>query len=62
MKNWKRFGRERSCCNSKVLSRHSPGGTEENYEKLSQDNLFPCRDLNCGTAEYETGAFHTSNC
>jgi hypothetical protein len=31
--NWKGFGRK--------LSRHSPGGIEEKYEKLNQDNRSP---------------------
>jgi hypothetical protein len=33
MTNWKGFGRKRSWPNFKVLSRHSPGGTEKNHEK-----------------------------
>jgi hypothetical protein len=33
MMNWKGFGRKQWWNNFKVLSRHSPGGTEENYEK-----------------------------
>jgi hypothetical protein len=31
MMNWKGFGRKRPWPNSKVLSRHSPGGTEYNH-------------------------------
>jgi hypothetical protein len=30
--NWKGFGSRRSLPNFKVLSRYSPGGTEENLE------------------------------
>jgi hypothetical protein len=33
MMNLKAFGRKRSWPKFKVLSRHSPGGTEENHEK-----------------------------
>jgi hypothetical protein len=36
MMNWKGFGRRRSWPNFNVLSRHSPGGTEKNYEKICQ--------------------------
>jgi hypothetical protein len=32
MMNWKGFGRKWLCPNFKVLSRHSPGGTEDNHE------------------------------
>jgi hypothetical protein len=35
MMNWKGLGRERSWLNLKLLSRHLPGGTEENKEKNS---------------------------
>jgi hypothetical protein len=37
MMNWKGFGRKRSWPNFKVLSRHSPGRTEENHEN-NQDS------------------------
>jgi hypothetical protein len=33
MMNWKGFGRKWSRPNFKVLSWHSPGGTEENHEE-----------------------------
>jgi hypothetical protein len=33
MANIKRFGKKWSWPNFKVISQHSPGGTEENYEK-----------------------------
>jgi hypothetical protein len=33
MLNWKEFGRKWLRPNFEVLSRHSPGGTEENHEK-----------------------------
>jgi hypothetical protein len=45
MINWEGFGRRRSWPNLKVLSLHSPGGTEANYEN-SQDGRSPGRDLN----------------
>jgi hypothetical protein len=32
MMNLKGFGRKWLCPNFKVLSRHSPGGTEDNHE------------------------------
>jgi hypothetical protein len=32
---WKGFGRKRSCPYFKELLRHSPGGNEENHEKIS---------------------------
>jgi hypothetical protein len=31
--NWKEFGGKQSWVNSKVLFRHSPGGTEKNHRK-----------------------------
>jgi hypothetical protein len=31
MKNWKGFGRKQLWPNFKVISRYSPGGTEENH-------------------------------
>jgi hypothetical protein len=37
----------------KVLSRHLPGGTEENHGNLSQDSRSPGRDLNSEPSEYE---------
>jgi hypothetical protein len=40
--------------NSKALSRHSPGGTEEN-KSLSHGSRSPCRDLNQGPPGYESG-------
>jgi hypothetical protein len=51
--SWKGFGRKRPWPNFKVLSHHSPGGTEENCENLSQDSRSPSRDLNLGLPEYE---------
>jgi hypothetical protein len=39
MMNWKGFDRKRSWPNFKGLSRHSPGGTEENHEKLNHGRL-----------------------
>jgi hypothetical protein len=58
MLNWKGFGRYRSLPNYKALSRHSPGGTEENHEKR-QSGLSPGRDLNLGSPEYEAGVLTT---
>jgi hypothetical protein len=44
--------------NFKVLSRHLPGGTEENNQK-PQDNRSPGQDLNPGTPENEAGVLTT---
>jgi hypothetical protein len=33
MMNWKGFGRKKMCFNFKVLSWHSPGGTNKNHKK-----------------------------
>jgi hypothetical protein len=38
MMNWNGFGRKRSLPNFKILSRHSPGWTEENHKNLNQDS------------------------
>jgi hypothetical protein len=43
----------------KVLSRHLPGGTEENDENLSQNCRSPGRDLSPGPPEYEAGVLTT---
>jgi hypothetical protein len=53
MMDWKRFVRKLSRPNFKVLSRHSPGGTEINPENLSQDSWFSDRDMNSECPEYE---------
>jgi hypothetical protein len=37
----------------KVLSRHLPGGIEENYKNLSKDSRSVDRDLNKGLPKYE---------
>jgi hypothetical protein len=52
MMNWKGFGRKQSWHNFRVVCWRSPGGTEENHEKLSQDSRSPCLDLNPGPPEY----------
>jgi hypothetical protein len=41
MLNLKRFGKKWSWPNFEVLSRHLPGGTEENSENFNQDNRSP---------------------
>jgi hypothetical protein len=41
-KNLEGYGR----CIIEALSRHLPGGTEENHEILSHDSLWPGRDSN----------------
>jgi hypothetical protein len=45
--------------NFKVLSRHSPGETEESHEKFNQDTRSPGRDLNTWSFEYEAGVLTT---
>jgi len=41
MVNWKGFGRKRWWPNFKILSRHSPEGTEENHENIKKDIRSP---------------------
>jgi hypothetical protein len=36
------------------LSKHLPGGTEENHENLSQDSWCPARDSNPARPKYES--------
>jgi hypothetical protein len=43
----------------KALSRHLSGGTEENYEYISQDNWSPYQALNPGPPKYEAGVLTT---
>jgi hypothetical protein len=59
MINWKGFDRKRSWPNFKILSRHSPGRTEENRKTIriagrwgrSQDaNHSTRRSVRCGVA------------
>jgi hypothetical protein len=38
-----------------VVSRHSPGGTEESHENLIQGSYSPDRDLNAAPTEHEVG-------
>jgi hypothetical protein len=54
MTNCKGFGRKRAWPDFKVLSRHSPGGSEENYENR-QDSLSAGRDLNPEPPKYVAG-------
>jgi hypothetical protein len=53
------FGGKRSWPNFKILSRHSPGGTEENTKNIIQDSRSPDRDLNPGPLENEVGGLTT---
>jgi hypothetical protein len=55
--NWKGFGIKRSWPNFKVLSRLSPGGTEENNENLNQDNRSTGQRI--GPPEHEAGMLTT---
>jgi hypothetical protein len=59
MMNWKIYVRKRSWPNCKVPSRHLPGGSEENHENLSQDNLPLGVDFNPGLPKYEAGVLPT---
>jgi hypothetical protein len=52
MMNWKRFGSKKSWPNYKVLSRHSPGRTTENHEKVNQDSRSPEPKSVPGRPEY----------
>jgi hypothetical protein len=38
--NWKGFVRKRSWPSFKVQSQHSPGGSDENHEKLGEISSF----------------------
>jgi hypothetical protein len=55
MMYWKGIGRKRRWPNFKVLSRQSPGQTEENHGKLNQDSRSPGRKSKPGPHEYEVG-------
>jgi hypothetical protein len=59
MMNCEGFGRKQSRPNFKVLSRHSPKGTEKNMKTLSQDSRSPGRDLSLGPPEYEAAMLTT---
>jgi hypothetical protein len=59
MMNWKGFGRKRSWHNFKVLSQHSPGGTEENHEEPHSSQPAD-RHLKLVSPEYEAGLLTTS--
>jgi hypothetical protein len=60
MMNRKRFGRDQSWPNFKVLSQHSPEGTEEDHEN-PQDSRSPVRYLNPGPLDYDTGVLTWSH-
>jgi hypothetical protein len=54
MLNLKGFGRKRSWPNLKILSRHSPGGSEKAHEKTPMRiSGRRGQDLNPGPPEYE---------
>jgi hypothetical protein len=60
MMNCKVFGRKQLWSNFKVLSWHSPGGTEENHEnpQISIAGRWG-RDLNLGPPKYKAGVLTT---
>jgi hypothetical protein len=49
--------RERFVAYFKVLFRHLPGVTEENYQIFRQASPCPGRDSNQAPPEYKSGAF-----
>jgi hypothetical protein len=51
MMNLKGLGRKRPWPKFKVISRHSPEGTEENHEK-THDSRYPGRDLKQSTTAF----------
>jgi hypothetical protein len=59
MVNWKEFRRKRSWPSFKVLSRHSPGGIEENQEN-PQNSWYTDRDLNPKRPKYEASVNHSA--
>jgi hypothetical protein len=65
MIGWLRNGELKRICKEavaayfKALSRHLPGGTEENNENHSRDSWSPGRDINPEPPEYETGMITT---
>jgi hypothetical protein len=59
MINYKGSGRKRSWPYFKALSRHSPGGTEENHDNLSHDIRCPSWNLKSGPTEYGEGKLIT---
>jgi hypothetical protein len=66
--NWKGFGRNQSWPYFKVLSRHLPGGTEENHQNLDQDSRSPGPRFESGTSqmrryvkELKQGSFQISH-
>jgi hypothetical protein len=60
MVNWKGCGRKRSWPNFKILSRHSPGRTEENHKTIRIAGRWG-RDLKPEPAEYEAGVLTTQH-
>jgi hypothetical protein len=58
--NWRGFGRKRLWTNFKALFPHSPEGTEENHEKVSEDSLSAGRDLNPRPPGYEETSLFTA--
>jgi hypothetical protein len=59
--NWKGFCKKRSWNNFKVLSWHSPGGTEKNHEILNQDSWLPGPSYELGTSRILSRSVNHSN-
>jgi hypothetical protein len=57
--NWEGFGRKRSLLNFEVISRHSPGGTEETRQTPQSDSRSPGRAFNLGSPKYEAEVLTT---
>jgi hypothetical protein len=51
---------KRSWPNCKVLSRNSPGVTEENYENLIQDSRLPGPRIEPGTTQIRSSSVNNS--
>jgi hypothetical protein len=59
MINWKESGCKRSWPYCKLLSPHSPEGTNKNTKNVIHDSPSPGRDLNGERHVYETGILIT---
>jgi hypothetical protein len=60
MTNLKEFGRKRSCSNFKALSRHSPGGTEENHKKYQPEQSVSGPRFETGTSRIRSRSVNHS--
>jgi hypothetical protein len=58
--NWKGFGRKWSWPNFKVLTRHSPEGTEKTMKDLNQDSRSPGMRIEPGTSQIRSRSVNHS--